>query len=280
MACSQLLGAQSPVAVRAGASTWPTTAVSCPTAHLSAVSWRFDLPGAANTQQLWRQNFCSRGTSPVELSSSPAAWSRHHLQTVPMTAEGTPFLGSMNTALWLLICSTIEEHSLIYLLTKTTDFSMTFRDASIFMPRMSIVKLSKVKSRLLKYLQWPARSHEYPVSVILPYWRMASATPDLQLWLPSRHRKTVTYLLTYLQSEWWGAGMVICLERGADLHMAQLMPLPLTVSCSSKIQIGFPFWYQLTRVVPEKGPLNVCVCVCVFYLSGTGLPRLSWKRGH
>jgi len=41
--------------------------------------------------------------------------------------------------------------------------------------------------------------------------------------------------------EWWGAGIVICLERGADLHMAQLMPLPLTVSCSSKIQIGFTF---------------------------------------
>ena len=35
--------------------------------------------------------------------------------------------------------------------------------------------------------------------------------------------------------------MVICLERGADLHMTQLMPLPLTVSCSSKIQIGFTF---------------------------------------
>jgi len=39
--------------------------------------------------------------------------------------------------------------------------------------------------------------------------------------------------------EWWGAGVVVCLERGADLHMAQLMPLPLTVSCFSKIQIGF-----------------------------------------
>ena len=38
--------------------------------------------------------------------------------------------------------------------------------------------------------------------------------------------------------------MVICLERGADLHMAQLMPLPLTVSCSSKIQIGFTFLVQ------------------------------------
>ena len=43
------------------------------------------------------------------------------------------------------------------------------------------------------------------------------------------------------KTEWWDAGVVICLERGADLHMAQLMPLPLTVSCSSKIQIGFTF---------------------------------------
>ena len=62
--------------------------------------------------------------------------------------------------------------------------------------------------------------------------------------------------------EWWGAGVVICLERGADLHMSQLMPLPLTVSCFSKIQIGFTFWYWLTWVVPEKRPLNGCVCVC------------------
>ena len=41
--------------------------------------------------------------------------------------------------------------------------------------------------------------------------------------------------------EWWGTGMVICLELDADLHMAQLMPLPLTVSCFSKIQISFTF---------------------------------------
>jgi len=64
-----------------------------------------------------------------------------------------------------------------------------------------------------------------------------------------------------VKTEWWGAGMVICLERGADLNIAQLMPLPLTVSCYSKIQIGFTFWYWLTRVVPDKGPLNGCVCV-------------------
>jgi len=35
--------------------------------------------------------------------------------------------------------------------------------------------------------------------------------------------------------------MVLCLERDADLHMAQLMLLPLTVSCFSEIQIGFTF---------------------------------------
>jgi len=45
--------------------------------------------------------------------------------------------------------------------------------------------------------------------------------------------------------------MAICLERGADLHMAQLMPLPLTVSCSSKIQIGFTF-----LVLAELGSLG------------------------
>jgi len=62
--------------------------------------------------------------------------------------------------------------------------------------------------------------------------------------------------------EWWGAVVVICLEQGADLHMAQLMPLPLTVSCFSKIQIGLPFWYRLTRYQKgKKGPLNGCVCV-------------------
>ena len=45
-----------------------------------------------------------------------------------------------------------------------------------------------------------------------------------------------------------------------NLHRAQLMPLPLIVSCFSKIQIGLPFWCRLTLVVPDKGPLNGCVC--------------------
>ena len=62
------------------------------------------------------------------------------------------------------------------------------------------------------------------------------------------------------KQEWWGAGVVVCLEQGADLHMAQLMSLPLTVFCFSNIRIVFfPFWYRLTLVVPEKRPLNGCV---------------------
>ena len=59
--------------------------------------------------------------------------------------------------------------------------------------------------------------------------------------------------------------MVICLERGADLHMAQLIPLPLAVSSFSKIQIGF------TLVVPahpgssgKRAVKWVCACVCLF----------------
>jgi len=53
-----------------------------------------------------------------------------------------------------------------------------------------------------------------------------------------------------------GAGVVLCLERGADLHMARLMPLPLTVSCFSKIQIGFTFLVPAHPGSPGKGPLN------------------------
>jgi len=61
-------------------------------------------------------------------------------------------------------------------------------------------------------------------------------------------------------SEWWGAGVVICLERDADLHMVQLMPLPLTVSCFSKIQIGFTFLVPAHLGSPgQRAVKRVCV---------------------
>jgi len=55
-----------------------------------------------------------------------------------------------------------------------------------------------------------------------------------------------------VKTEWWGVGVVIYLERGADMHMAQLMPLLLTVSCSSKIQIGFTFLVPAYPGCPGK----------------------------
>ena len=64
------------------------------------------------------------------------------------------------------------------------------------------------------------------------------------------------------KTEWWGAGVVICLERGADLHIAQLMPLPLTISCFSEIQIGFTFLVPAHLGSPGKRAIKrLCVCV-------------------
>ena len=69
------------------------------------------------------------------------------------------------------------------------------------------------------------------------------------------------------KTEWWGAGVIICLERDADLHMAQLMPLLLIVSCFSKIQIGFTFLVLAHPGSPgQRAVKRVCVCVIQFKL--------------
>jgi len=57
--------------------------------------------------------------------------------------------------------------------------------------------------------------------------------------------------------------VVICLERGADLHIAQLMPLPLVVSCFSKIQISFTFLVPAHLGSPGQRAVKR---VCVVYL--------------
>ena len=80
--------------------------------------------------------------------------------------------------------------------------------------------------------------------------------------------------------------MVVCLECSADLHMAQLMPLPLTVSCFSKIQIGFTFLVPAHPGSPGQWAVKrVCVCVCVVSAAVavdsshmTALSSASWSR--
>jgi len=79
------------------------------------------------------------------------------------------------------------------------------------------------------------------------------------------------------KTEWWDAGMVICLERGADLHMSQLMPLPLTVSCFSEIQIGFTFLVPAHPGSPRKRAIK-WVCVCVLGSCCMVVRKSIWPR--
>jgi len=86
--------------------------------------------------------------------------------------------------------------------------------------------------------------------------------------------------------------VVIGLELGADLHMAQLMPLPLTVSCFSKIQIGFTFLVPAHPGSPRKRAIKrMCVCVYNSYMipffhfaviqhSTDGCSVLPWLSVH
>ena len=68
------------------------------------------------------------------------------------------------------------------------------------------------------------------------------------------------------KTERWGAGVVICLEQGADLHIAQRISLPLTVCCFSKIQIGFTFLVPAHPGSPgQRAVKRMCVCVGVLH---------------
>jgi len=71
--------------------------------------------------------------------------------------------------------------------------------------------------------------------------------------------------------------MVICLERDADLHMAQLIPLPLTFSCFSKIQIGFTFLVPAHPGSPGKRAVKR-VCVCVYLYTYTAIANKQVQK--
>ena len=111
-------------------------------------------------------------------------------------------------------------------------------------------------------------------------WTRRSVTSDRRC-----HRKTLTYLLTYLLSSvpsvlwhcWlggrkgirsvknWvvGAGVVICMSELQTCIWPSWCHCHWLPIASVKSRLVLPFWYRLTWVVPDKGPLNVCVCVCV-----------------
>ena len=73
--------------------------------------------------------------------------------------------------------------------------------------------------------------------------------------------------------------MVVCLEQGADLHMAQLMPLPLTVSCFSKTQIGFTFLVPAHMGSPGKRAVK-WVCYEQFLQCLQCFDTVGWAAGR
>ena len=80
---------------------------------------------------------------------------------------------------------------------------------------------------MLSVMNWTIK-HNYGMNIcylVFLYHTFAFSTLMLSVGRPEGH-------LACKKTEWWGPGVVICLERGADLHTAQLMPLPLTVSVS------------------------------------------------
>ena len=133
---------------------------------------------------------------------------------------------------------------------------------------------------------WPSWCHCHSLflasvksRLVLPFWyRLTRVVPEKGSF--NMHMCAVVrslYFLTCFQgiclclqcfvavgwatTEWWGAGVVICLERGADLHMVQLMPLPLTVSCFGRIQIGFTF---LVLAQLSSSGKRAVKCACLF----------------
>jgi len=62
--------------------------------------------------------------------------------------------------------------------------------------------------------------------------------------------------------------------------MAQLMPLPLTLYCFSKIQIGFTFLVPAHALVPEKWPLNARARVSVLCKHGDQQMRCNMKTNN
>ena len=75
-----------------------------------------------------------------------------------------------------------------------------------------------------------------------------------------------------VKTEWWGAGVVVWSEVQTCIWPSGFNCHSLSVA-SVKSRLVLPFWYRLNRVVPDKGSINGCVCVCVYL----GKPSVLWQ---
>jgi len=143
----------------------------------------------------------------------------------------------------------------ISLLSEALEYQRCCNDRTICEQFMSLIVRTCIHCKLswqLFYVCWQFSFFHIEYFYLLSYVSFCLQCFNAVGWVAGRASGLVG----------WGPGKVICLERDAHLHMAQLMPLSLA---SVKSRLVLPFWYVLTRVVLDKGPL--IGCVCVWYVS-------------
>ena len=144
----------------------------------------------------------------------------------------------------------------ISLLSEALEYQRCCNDRTICEQFMSLIVRTCIHCKLswqLFYVCWQFSFFHIEYFYLLSYVSFCLQCFNAVGWVAGRASGLVG----------WGPGKVICLERDAHLHMAQPMPLPLTVSCFSKIQIGFTFLVRAHPGSPgQRAVKRVCVCVC------------------
>ena len=171
---------------------------------------------------------------------------------------------------WHQIAYSLCEDSSISssLRTKLVDQEMSHESNNSWLRSMLWYYLFSEKN-MIKLVESCAICHKGSISEQLVKEKIKVVTgPSTSAFVCAFTAKTCTFsafmLLVgrqegHLACKNWAVGCWCGYLSGARCR--QQIPLPLTVSCFSKIQTGLPFWYRPTQVVPEKGPLNGCVCV-------------------
>ena len=167
------------------------------------------------------------------------------------------FLVALNYSLWYQICSPLYYCEVLVWLSVCSKVQTCICHIWPSWCHCHSLSLASLKSRLVLPL-WFQPTRIVPEKGPLNVCYIAAAFSALSLLVGRKEGHPACKL--------WGTGVVIWLERGADLHMAQWLPLPLTVSWFSKIQIGFTYLVLAHRGSPRQRAVK---WVCVLYYCST-----------
>jgi len=275
-ACAALLGRRLPSRVRQHSA-------------LSAVSWRFDLHGAANTQQLWRQNFCSRGTGPRLWNSLPV-----QLRNPDITYRlfQRQLKGHLFREAWTQRCVTSDmlHHR------KTLTYFMRRRFCLYVCVSVTQSRVSRSPTPCCWATRCSCQCHarfDLTISTTTTKWVGLVSFANMSKSITVQLLEAFS-ALTLLVGRQEGHPACKKLNGGVLAWLSvwsevQTCIRPTWGRCHSlflasvKSRLVLPFWYRLTRVVLEKGLLNGCVCACLRHVVSKTLhqqnpPVLNWRR--